>query len=824
MAPAMESWDDDDDLQGDFQTFGNSVGTGAGSLSSRLSIRSESVAGDDDWNLVLQPNDEQSTSNALQSAKQAGIPLPADVPSSALLGGTIKRLGKKTTRQKVEDDWDNDMDLGDTPLTLKPRPAEPPAGFDDDADFDDFEGSLGIRFAGTTRDARESSVSGMSPSVGSPMVEESDHDDAGGLDIPDGPLDFDAILKKRRAAEAELSEASLPSVPPSQASPAIEQPSTLNSHKKSKLLAEVNEDFLEGFDFGGLKSLNVQKRTVNKNVKVKDAKPSPQSQRHATTLNFHDKPIDRPAHMRSHIPRPVSGSKPHPSRLEPVLENGTSTITRERRQQVASGNSSLLRNKRSAPALRSQAAQQSSVPRPPVPFLSAGSSSLQPTHASAQRAMPYHLRRDSDPNNRRGAQSPPLRSHSRLSNAYNPDTPSRLARPRADLAPAALAREAASKRNLTKPSRRRNFGDGSELDNFDDLRTNNEKESKYVKQPIARGPPRAGLKHAYSRSDIKEPTKKMVAIPDRMLTPGPPRTPASPTRGFGDVHNNTPSYLRDTAASRIARESRLASTNPRPRSEGPLMSVSTNWKAQVAARSPHTSPSAQKQKPKKAQPQLIQGMGITIAKTEKGMTYNPQTLRWEGNENTLTHFDIPPPLETPTPTSNHPHTSYMDQMDQPNLLPPPSASPPRPALIAPMSAATNMQVNGGMVFDPHLMKWLKIKNGRDVSGQMSPSVTDEEEDVFAGLEDLKENTPNFGNGASTTGMQSPVSMANAGMGEVHEEFDLGPRFIHTQRDEEVTWRRRCESWFPTRGGPRVEDEGWRWAVRDVLKQQQSLAL
>lgn len=585
------------------------MGTAQGSLSSRLSVRSESVAGDDDWNVVLKPNDEQSTNSALQSAKQAGIPLPADVPSSALLGGTIKRLGKRTPRQKVEDDWDNDIDMGETPLTLKPRPAEPAADFGGDDDFDDFEGSLGIRFAGTKRDARESSVSAMSPSIGSPMAEESDHDEAGGLDIPDGPLDFEAILKKRRAAEAALSEASAPS----QASPAIEQPSTLNTHKKSKLLSETGEDFLDGFDFGGLKSLNVQKRTVNKNVKVKDVKPTVAAQRPATTLNFHDKPIDRPTHMRSHLPRPVSGSKPA-SRLEPVLENGTSTIARERRQQVASGNSNLLRSKRSAPALRSQA-QQSSIARPPMPFIPPGSSSLQPTHASAQRAMPYHLRRESDPSNRRGAQSPPLRSHSRLSNAFTPDTPSRLARPRADLAPAALAREAASKRNLTKPSRRRNFGDGTELDNFDDLRTNNERESRFMKQPSARGPPRLGIRHAHSRSDVKEPSKRTIPLPDRMMTPAP-RTPASPTRGFADAQSNTPSYLRDTAASRIARETRLATNNPRPRSEGPLMPVSTNWKAQIAARSPHTSPSTLKPKPKRIQPHLIKGIGIQVAKSE----------------------------------------------------------------------------------------------------------------------------------------------------------------------------------------------------------------
>lgn len=613
MAPAMESWDDDDDFQGDFQGFGNSVGT-AQSISSRLSIRSESVAGDDDWNLVLQPNDEQSTNSALQSAKHAGIPLPAGIDSSALLGGTIKRLGKKTTRQKVEDDWENDMDMGDAPLTLKPRAAEAPSGAGDDDGFDDFEGdfegSLGTRFAGK-RDARESSVSAMSPSIGSPMMEESDHDEAGGLDIPDGPLDFDAILKKRRAAEAELSEASMSQHP----SPAIEQPATLNTHKKSKLLADTNEDFLDGLDFSGLPSLNVQKRTVNKNVKIKDTgKPASPAHRPATTLNFHDKPIDRPTHMRSHLPRPVSGSKPS-SRLEPVLENGTSTITRERRHQVASGNQSLLRSKRSAPALRSQA-QQSSIARPPVPFLPSGGSLMQPTHASAQRAMPYHIRRDSDPNNRRGAQSPPMRSHSRLSNAFVPDTPSRVARPRADLAPAALAREAQSKKNLTKPSRRRNFGDGTELEHFDDLRTNTEKESKFTKQPIARGPPKLGVRHAHSRSDIKDPLKRTIAIPDRMTTPAPPRTPASPTRGFHDAQAHTPSYLRDTAASRIARESRAVNTNPRPRSEGPLMPVSTNWKAQIAARSPHTSPTASRHKSKKSQPQLIKGIGIHIAKSK----------------------------------------------------------------------------------------------------------------------------------------------------------------------------------------------------------------
>lgn len=208
------------------------------------------------------------------------------------------------------------------------------------------------------------------------------------------------------------------------------------------------------------------------------------------------------------------------------------------------------------------------------------------------------------------------------------------------------------------------------------------------------------------------------------------------------------------------------------------------------------------------------------------MIYNPLTLRWEGNENTLAHFDIPPPLETPTPTGYKPHTSYMDDHHAPILQHKRSispgrqthSSPPRPALIAPMSAATNLQVNGGMVFDPHQMKWLKLKHGRDVSGPLSPSATDEEEDPFAGLDDLKDTTsPMPGGGGSVAGMQSPVSMAAAGVGDVHEEFDLGPNFIKLQKDEEARWRTRCELWFND-DEPRTDDARWRWAIREMVGQ------
>ncbi|GAB7365745.1 hypothetical protein MBLNU230_g7080t1 [Neophaeotheca triangularis] len=908
---AVEDWDNDLDFDGDFQGFANSTGAASVAPSSRMSMKSESLAGDDDWNISLQPDEPQSTDNAIQSAKQAGIPLPANIPQSALLGGTIKRLGKAKSRQKLKDDFDDDFDMpeGDTDggLTLKPRLQEraksPFGGFggfggfgdDDEGGFDDLEGSLGIRFAGTKRDnrGRSSDASAMSPSMGS-VTAESEVDDLGGLDIPEGPMDFDAILKKRNARDAELSEASQHSGQ-SPNPMAIEQPTTNNNHKKSKLLADDNEDFLNDFDFGGGEMLDTRKRTINKNLKVtNNSKATPPTSRPATTLNFHDKPTEKPTHVRSHIPRPVTSSKPT-SRLEPVFESGATPGQNNNRRQPTTTHSQLLRSKRSMPALRSGGGgAQTTQPgnRPPPTFMQPTASSRQPpsAHAGAQRAVPYHLRRDSDPNNRGGAQSPPARSYSRLSNTFNPDTPSRRRDNRPDMAPAALAREAASKRNVTKPTRRRNYGDGNELEVFDDLPTSTTKEAKYMKEPIARGPPKLGnrnpppsapsapstLRQKPSQRNLN--TQTASAIPDRMAMETPaPQTPRSPTKGFAEAQNNTPSYLRDTAASRIARETRL-SRQERPRSEGPLQPLSTNWKAQIAARSPVNSPQAQR-KGKKVAPQLIKPLGGDIRKTEKGMTYNPTTKRWEGNENTLNlrGFDsydatLVPPLPTPTPQSSNPshlHHRDRDYLSRPKSLnlpapsqphhqtssiPAPAPSPPRPALIAPMNPSTggqNIQVNGGMVFDPRQMKWLKLnsKTGRDVSGgghalqrgPLSPSLTendDEDEDPFAGLEDLKveEETAGaagggFGGsmhaGGGGGGLGSPLSLpvdgsggvgnaGNAGGGEMHEEFDLGPAFITRQREEEAAWRKRCAGWFPEEGIKRVEDGGWRWAVRGLV--------
>lgn len=628
MAAPVENWDDDADFKGDF--FGNSVSTVQTSFSSRISLHSESNAGDEAWDVVFASNDENSTQNAIVSAKQKGVPIPANVPSSALLGtGTITRLGKKKSRQNVDDDWGMDMELpGGTasPLKLKPqvsqdsakRPTRPttPSNNEDDFDLDWAEGSLGVRFGGTKRELRNrsSSTSAMSPSMGSCMTVESEEDGLDGLVVPNEPLDFNALLKKRKETEREAPAISSPQPAVSQKSPqptppptapALAAPAEVKPQSNVLKADDDEDDMLGGLDIGA-ELIDPKKPTYNRNIKITSNKIQIPPVRSTTTLTFTDKP---PA---SRIPRPATTTKS--TKLDPVYEPGAVQVTRTAGSRAAptTTSSQLLRAKRSAPVLRSQPPLNS---KPSIPFLPAGASSSQSHHVTAKAPPPYlGFRRDSNPD--RG-QSPPPRSFSRISRLDRaPDTPSRSGFRRGDLAPAALSREAMTKRNLTKPARRRNFGDGSELDLFDDLPTSASKESLFMKEPVAAGKPgqKPKLKTQSSMSrllfgdrtrtqtPVPPPTPTTVASTATGTTFGMPTTP----RGLTRFQENTPSFARDTTASRNAREQRLQNINTRSR-DGPLNQVQTNWKAQVALRNPQLSPTTTrgKNKGESKRPQLI---------------------------------------------------------------------------------------------------------------------------------------------------------------------------------------------------------------------------
>ena len=201
---------------------------------------------------------------------------------------------------------------------------------------------------------------------------------------------------------------------------------------------------------------------------------------------------------------------------------------------------------------------------------------------------------------------------------------------------------------------------------------------------------------------------------------------------------------------------------------------------------------------------------INVATAIKGMYYNPITYRWEGNENDLSPFDGP--ASSPSiSTASIPSHMYREKEN----------STPRPALITNINSSQNVQVVGGMVFDPQRMCWLKMPPPSQASKSDAGDTLDgfnafdDEEDVFKDVPDLEDSPAK--EDAEVGGRKSDGASGLKDEWLVGEEFDVGPEFVKRQREEEERWRRKCEKWV---GAERErEGEAWRWSIRDVVVQQ-----
>ncbi|KAF9883037.1 hypothetical protein FE257_004320 [Aspergillus nanangensis] len=965
---AIECWDDDDDLQcyEDIQLRAASTATSVtnssirrsghrDSISSRRSARSDldsNAGADEDWQVQLLDNDDVANEEAIDSARNAGIPLPANVPRSALVGGTIKRLGRKKPRKDFIDDWSEDVELPDsgtalelkTPLgtyfpeslrqvssaagspvktsvsypwdtdtsarlqstiadlhrfrdsdflsrnedvpTIKaarsqapartntlndPRPEKDdgsPEDFEDDfelpGDNDSFrlsprrpsagassptpdefdmewsEGSIGIRFGGTTRDHPSnpsSSISALSPSASSCLTGESEDEGLDGLVIPDGPLDFDTPFKKRQ-------NPSRPSVEHSEQFRNSEEPHT-------------TDDFFSDLDVESGDAFDSKRLSINPNVKCKVEHPGSPARRSATTLTFTNTAVS----PKTRIPRLSGHDRPHSTHLETVSESGaplskfrtslsrasthspnpsasnlpingpntpTSNSSKTIRRvagarlgkssygEVAGNTRQSLKTKRSMPTMRNAAPDRSpsflpasqnmtsssatSTLRPKTPadrlccdsrqvsrkaqtpFIPAGASESQSHHArvkSYRHSRRTHSDTLTDKLNSYGFTPRSVRS-SPHDNTVNHSY---------DSSPEAFV--SGAKRSLTRPTRRRYFGDGSELASFDDLPTSSLAESKYVKHPSGRGAPKS-LVNKIGRSQT---------IPSRT-------EPAAPSISgiTSKFDGSTPRFARDTNASRIAREQRIASLSfsMKNRDNTVLTPLNSNWKSQTVSRVPSNSGFVKGKKNKitagsGGKPHLIKGLGTGIQepKTVNGMHYNPTTCRWEGNENSVQGFD-------------------MTSLNSPK---------PAPALITKVGAMQNVQIVGEMVFDPKRMCWLKLAPQQPGSDSLVAvqDDDDDDDDVFAGLGDLEEKTG--GAYRQSSGLLDDPGLAASGDDRsggdssdewpITEEFDVGPEFIRRQRAEEEKWRRKVGKWIDF--DREQLGDGWRWAIRDLVR-------
>ncbi|KAG0696047.1 hypothetical protein DFH29DRAFT_242039 [Suillus ampliporus] len=225
---------------------------------------------------------------------------------------------------------------------------------------------------------------------------------------------------------------------------------------------------------------------------------------------------------------------------------------------------------------------------------------------------------------------------------------------------------------LRRPKRQRTYGDGTELDGFDDLPTDRDKEGRFRVQPKAtnRGPV-----SNLSKTSDKEKDKD---------------TGTMRKKGRKDVASPDVSGALAPATNTLRRTSRIEF----PKASGTEVSV----KRKKDASSPVLGHTRRK-------PTLIRHLGSASGPKVVGeMKWNPTTLRWEGNDQVLRDFD------TVVGTSTRP--ALITHLTGSSIGSPVG------------SFAAGARKVGNMIFDPTRMCWVST---------LPPD--EEEPDVFADLAD-----------------------------------------------------------------------------------------
>lgn len=544
---------------------------------------------------------------------------------------------KTPPSKEGDDDFEQDLELpSDGTLKLTSRRDIPKTPLSANEDFDWGEGSLGTRYGGTRRDGRSnrsSSASAFSPSISSSITAESeDEAQLDGIELPNGPLDLRERLRRQRqnrSPERPIAEEPL-------------LPSKADSQDGEGADFFDDLDVGDGSVFGSGKlklHTNVKLRDTrttspprpkaaisltftNKPVPATSRLPRPALTHHERTLTqsslepvsesggpIASRPSRRSQSRLGHMSQssqsstasnttPITPSGPtFPAPPTPrKREVGPKASSVSLRTEPTTTNAQLLRLKRSLPVLRSGVSpvrassarppsrtdsgsrpQSQLRPKTPVdrarlsmgetsaaqarkPFLPAGASAVQSPNVNAKgnRSLRRH---DSD-------LSYDMRPTSRALSRSTVRSPSpNKKRDRTEK----LAR-AGVRLPLSLPKRPRLFGDGHELDAFDDLPTSAKTESEFVKQPKA-------------VNNAQYPTQFRNKVMQHLL-PGRTNSPA-PSTPHSTLHSparfdNQPRFARDTASSRIARETNLAHRVP---SSGPLAPLTSQRVAQLSTRS-----------------------------------------------------------------------------------------------------------------------------------------------------------------------------------------------------------------------------------------------
>ncbi|KAG6841932.1 hypothetical protein C0991_005112 [Blastosporella zonata] len=342
--------------------------------------------------------------------------------------------------------------------------------------------------------------------------------------------------------------------------------------------------------------------------------------------------------------------------------------------------------------------------------------------------------------------------------------------------PSASQAPPAAPKVLRRPKRQRLFGDGTELDGFDDLPTDRDREGKFRVQPKGNGNRIPGATFS-SKSGDKGTIKKK-----------------SRRDGFNDSAEPAPPTALAPATNTLKRTARIDFPTPKPNTPK-LSSPKATKKKAVATPSPQT----------RRKPTLIRNLGgASGPKVVGDMKWNPLTLRWEGNDHVLRDFD--------------------------------SGTSTRPALITHLtgssigspvgSFASGARIVGNMIFDPARMCWISTLPPDEDEPDVFANLADDEEDAWeskGGTIRASQQQPS-GSDISSTNTTSVASCGDSSVSSIQAEAP-SPARSHTRTISESGSERGSrasmvfdidESFIETCRAAeqrhRVEMKGWRSAL------------
>ncbi|EPQ60544.1 hypothetical protein GLOTRDRAFT_109003 [Gloeophyllum trabeum ATCC 11539] len=304
---------------------------------------------------------------------------------------------------------------------------------------------------------------------------------------------------------------------------------------------------------------------------------------------------------------------------------------------------------------------------------------------------------------------------------------------------------------LKRPKRQRTYGDGTELDNFDDLPTDRDKEMRYRVQPKGFGNRVPG--GTYSK-----------------VVDGSKGTVRRKKQGSTEPGGNA---LR--RAGRIEFPAQTASEEPATK------------KKRASASSPTT----------RRKPTLIRNLGGAGAPKVVGdMKWNPQTLRWEGNDQVLRDFDAVVGTSTRPALITHLTGSSM-------------GSPVG-------SFASGARLVGNMMFDPQKMCWISTLPPEEDEPDVFADLADDEDDadgwetkggtIRASQQGVAEQSSDASRVSTATRMSTPSPAPARSRSMSESESDRGSRASMCVADVDEIFVEECRL---AEERHRAEMKGWR---------------